>query len=324
MSDSSILSRPYFHSVPAAYDYMEKILWDGDPVCPHCGTVGNATKLQGEATRPGVWKCKTKECRKQFTVTVGTVFESRHIPLPKMLQAVYLMSCSKKGVSAHQLHRILGVTYKTAWFLAHRIREAMRDGTLALMGGAGGVVEADETYFGKQEDPQPSKQRKGRPYIRKGGAGPAGKRAVIALVERGGRVRTFHPQQADGKTVAEIVSDNIHRETRLMTDESRLYIGLGKWFASHETVTHSQGEYVRGDVHTNTVEGYFSIFKRGMRGVYQHCSEKHLHRYLAEFDFRYNNRSALGIEDVERTKSALAGVVGKRLTYRNPHVTATE
>ena len=313
----SVLSKPYFHSVPAAYDYMEKVLWDGEPVCPHCGTVGNATKLQGEATRPGVWKCKTKECRKQFTVTVGTVFESRHIPLPKMLQAVYLMSCSKKGVSAHQLHRILGVTYKTAWFLAHRIREAMRDGTLAPMGGAGGIVEADETYFGRQENPQPSAKRKGRPYIYKHGAGPAGKRAVIALVERGGRVRTFHPQQADGPTVAKIVSDNIHRETRLMTDESRLYPGPGKWFVSHETVTHSHGEYVRGDVHTNTVEGYFSIFKRGMRGVYQHCSEKHLHRYLAEFDFRYNNRSALGVEDLARSQAALKGTVGKRLTYRS-------
>lgn len=320
----SVLSKPYFHSVPAAYDYMEKVLWDGEPVCPHCGTVGNATKLQGEATRPGVWKCKTKECRKQFTVTVGTVFESRHIPLPKMLQAVYLMSCSKKGVSAHQLHRILGVTYKTAWFLAHRIREAMRDGTLAPMGGAGGVVEADETYLWQQENPQPSPQRKGRPWKSKRGAGPAGKRAIIALVERGGRVRTFHPQQADGKTVAEIVGSNIARETRLMTDESRLYTGPGKWFASHETVMHSAKEYVRGDVHTNTVEGYFSIFKRGMRGVYQHCSEKHLHRYLAEFDFRYNNRSALGVEDVARSQAALKGAVGKRLPYRNPHVTAAE
>jgi transposase-like protein len=324
MSTSSVLSRPYFHSVPAAYAHMEKILWQGAPICPHCGTVGNATKLQGKATRPGVWKCKERVCRKQFTVTVGTVFESRHIPLPKMLQAVHLMSCSKKGVSSHQLHRILAVTYKTAWFLAHRIREAMRDGTLAPIGGTGGIVEADETYFGKQEDPQPSAKRKGRPYITKRGSGPAGKRAVIALVERGGRVRSFHPQQADGKTVAKIVADNIARETRLMTDESKLYIGPGKWFSSHDTVTHSHGEYVRGDVHTNSVEGYFSIFKRGMKGVYQHCSEKDLHRYLAEFDFRYNNRSALGVEDIERSQSALKGVVGKRLTYRNPHVTAAE
>jgi transposase-like protein len=324
MSRTSILSRPYFHSVSAAHEHMEKILWSDGVVCPHCGTVGNATKLQGKSTRPGVWKCKEKECRKQFTVTVGTVFESRHIPLPKMLQALYLMSCSKKGVSAHQLHRILAITYKSARFLAHRIREAMRDGSLAPMGGAGGVVEADETYFGRQEDPQPSPARKGRPYINQRGAGPAGKRAVVALVERGGRVRSFHPQRADGVTVAAIVSENIARETRLMTDESRLYKRVGELFASHETVTHSHGEYVRGDVHTNTIENYFSVFKRGMKGVYQHCSEKHLHRYLAEFDFRYNNRSALKIEDIERTQSALKGIVGKRLTYQNPHVTAAE
>lgn len=318
MPTSSILSRPCFHNVAAAYDHMERILWPDGVVCPHCGAVGNATKLRGEATRPGLWKCKSKECRKQFTVTVGTVFESRHIPLPKMLQAVYLMSCSKKGISAHQLHRILGVTYKSAWFLAHRIREAMRDGSLAPMGGSGGIVEVDETYFGKQEDPQPSPKRKGRPYITRGG-GPAGKRAVVALVERGGRVRSFHPAKADGVTVTAIVSENIARETRLMTDESRLYMKVGKDFASHETVTHSHGEYVRGDVHTNTVENYFSVFKRGMKGVYQHCSEKHLHRYLAEFDFRYNNRSALGVEDAARSAEALKGVVGKRLTYRWPH-----
>jgi transposase-like protein len=323
MATSSVLSRPYFHSVSAAYIHMEKILWADGAVCPHCGTIGNSTKLQGETTRPGLWKCKEKECRKQFTVTVGTVFESRHVPLPKMLQALYLMSCSKKGVSSHQLHRILGITYKSAWFLSHRIREAMRDGSLAPMGGAGGIVEADETYFGKQEHPQPSKQRKGRPYIRRGG-GPAGKRAVVALVQRGGRVRSFHPAQADGLSVTAIVRDNIARESRLMTDESRLYMKVGKEFASHETVTHSHDEYVRGDVHTNTVEGYFSIFKRGMKGVYQHCSEKHLHRYLAEFDFRYNNRSALGVEDMARTETAIKGVVGKRLTYRNPNVTAAE
>jgi hypothetical protein len=185
-------------------------------------------------------------------------------------------------------------------------------------------VEADETYFGQQDDPQPSERRKGRPYINRKGRGPAGKRAVIALVERGGRVRSFHPQRADGKTVAKIVSENISRETRLMTDESPLYRGPGKWFESHETVTHSVGEYVRGDVHTNTIENYFSVFKRGMRGVYQHCSEKHLHRYLAEFDFRYNLRSALGVEDAERTRNAIAGIVGKRLTYRNPNGTEAE
>ena len=322
MPTLSKLSRDAFHSEAVAFEYLEKTLWPDGPVCPHCGSIGNATKLQTgpakegkRAARTGLWKCKAKECRKQFTVKVGTVFEHGRIPLHKMLQAVYLLCCSKKGCSSHQLHRILGITYKAAWFLSHRVREAMRD-ALAPIGGAGGVVEADETYFGKQDDPQPSKKRKGRPYITKRGSGPAGKRAVVALVERGGRVRSFHPHQADGKTVAKIVADNIARETRLMTDESKLYIGPGKWFASHDTVTHSHGEYVRGDVHTNSVEGYFSIFKRGMKGVYQHCSEKHLHRYLAEFDFRYNNRVRLGVDDTERTAKALQGVVGKRLTYR--------
>jgi hypothetical protein len=257
-------------------------------------------------------------------VTVCTVFESRHVPLPKMLQALHLMACSKKGVSAHQLHRILGVTYKTAWFLAHRIREAMRDGSLAPMGGAGGIVEVDETYFGKvPEDQRRTVRADGAPY-KVGSRGPANKRPIISLVERGGRVRSFDPARADGATVAKIVTENIARETRLMTDESRLYWRAGEWFASHETVTHSHGEYVRGDVHTNTVENYFSVFKRGMKGVYQHCSEKHLHRYLAEFDFRYNRRSALGVEDIERAENAIAGVVGKRLTYRNPDVTAAE
>lgn len=327
MPTLSKMSRDAFHSEALAFEYLESTLWPDGSVCPHCGTVGKATKLGGRKgegkrqARIGLWKCNEKECRKQFTVKVGTVFEHGRIPLHKMLQAVYLLCCSKKGCSSHQLHRILGITYKAAWFLSHRIREAMRDGSLAPMGG---IVEADETYFGKQDDPQPSKKRKGRPYITKRGGGPAGKRAVVALVQRGGRVHSFHPQAADGKTVAGIVADNISREARLMTDESRLYIGPGKWFASHETVQHSQDEYVRGDVHTNTVEGYFSIFKRGMKGVYQHCGEKHLHRYLAEFDFRYNNRVALGVDDQARATKALQGVVGKRLTYRNPNVTAAE
>jgi hypothetical protein len=228
------------------------------------------------------------------------------------------MTSSKKGISAHQLHRVLGVQYKTAWFLAHRIREAMRSGELAPMGGNGNVVEADETYFGKKEV-QPTVTKEGKPYkTRKNKFGPAGKRAIVALVERGGSVRTFHVETANKITVASIVEQNIARETKLYTDESGLYPEVGKNFAAHETVRHSAEEYVRGDVHSNTVEGYFSIFKRGMKGVYQHCGEKHLHRYLAEFDFRYNNRSALGVEDGERAGRALKGIKGKRLTYRAP------
>lgn len=247
----------------------------------------------------------------------GTVMERSHAKLTLWAAAFHLAASSKKGFSAHQLHRELGCQYNTAWFLHHRVMEAMRRGGLDLppMGGEGQIVEADETYFGQQENPLPAARRKGRPYITKRGGGPAGKRMVIALVERGGNVRSFHPARADGETVNAIVRQNIARETRLHTDESRLYIGVGREFAAHETTTHSHGEYVRGDVHTNTVEGFFSIFKRGMRGVYQHCKEKHLHRYLAEFDFRYNTRK---ITDMERTIAAVRSGEGKRLTYHQP------
>jgi transposase-like protein len=305
----SVLSQKYFHDEAAAFGHVEKILWPNGPVCPHCGSV-SGKHYDLRKTRIGLRKCS--DCRKQFTVKVGTVFESAHLPLSKMLQAVYLMTASKKGISAHQLHRVLEVQYKTAWFLAHRIREAFRSGDLAPMGGAGGVVEADETYFGKKEV-QPTVRRDGTPYKRaKGKFGPAGKRAVVALVERGGSVRTFHVDRANKVTVAAIVEQNIDRETKLYTDESGLYPEVGKKFAAHETVCHSAEEYVRGEVHSNTVEGYFSIFKRGMKGVYQHCGEKHLHRYLAEFDFRYNNRVALGCEDKDRAIRALEGIKGCR------------
>ena len=319
----SVLSKPYFHDEAAAFEHLEKTLWGAEASCPHCGTIGRSKKLQGTATRLGVWKCN--ECRKQFTVKVGTVFKHGRIPLHKMLQAVHLMASSKKGISAHQLHRTLEVTYKTAWFLAHRIREAMRDGKLGPMGGEGMVVEADETYFGKKAE-QPTHRVDGLPY--KGSRdgrpvfGPAGKRAIVALVERGGSVRSFHVDRANKATVADIVATNINRETVLYTDESPLYPEVAKQFAAHDTVRHSADEYVRGEVYTNTVEGVFSIFKRGMKGVYQHCSEKHLHRYLAEFDFRYNSRVALGTDDPERAALATKGIVGKRLTYRRTNGTA--
>jgi transposase-like protein len=295
----SALSKSMFHSEPEAFEYLERTLWHDGCVCPHCGTVGHATKLQGKATRIGVWKCNEKECRKQFTVKVGTVFEHGRIPLHKMLQAVYLLCCSKKGCSSHQLHRILGVTYKTAWFLSHRIREAMRDGSLAPMGGSGGIVEVDETYIGRQTGHGVDKKR-------------------------GGSARSFH---TDGHSIADIVPivrENIRRESRFMTDKALHYRAVGKEFAEHGSVEHTEYEWTRGDIHTNTVEGYYSIFKRGMKGVYQHCSEKHLHRYLAEFDFRYSNRVALGVNDEARTGRALKGVVGKRLTYRRPYVTEAE
>jgi transposase-like protein len=305
----SMLSKVYFQNEKAAFAHLEKTLWNEGVICPHCGCVDSARRLQGVKgkngkIRNGLWKCYARECRKQFTVRVGTVFESAHIPLHKMLQAVYLMCSSKKGISSHQLHRTLEITYKSAWFLTHRIREAMRDGTLAPMGGAGGVVEVDETYIGRLKG-----QRKGK-------SGYAHKNTVLTLVERGGRARSFHIDSATAGNIVPIVRTNIKRESDLMTDEARLYVNLGKEFATHETVEHSADEYVRGMVHTNTVEGYYSIFKRGMKGVYQHCSEKHLHRYLAEFDFRYSNRVKLGVDDKMRAGRAMKGIVGKRLTYR--------
>jgi transposase-like protein len=315
MPTLSKLTKTAFHSEAAAFEYLEATLWADGPVCPHCGTVGNATKLQttGEPVngkrqaRIGLWKCKEKECRKQFTVKVGTVFEHGRIPLHKMLQAVYLLCCSKKGISSHQLHRVLGITYKAAWFLSHRIREAMRDGSLAPMGGAGGIVEVDETYIGRQKGLGVDK------------TGYHNKNMVVTLVERGGSARSFHTDGHSIGDIVPIVRENIKRESRLMTDQALHYRAVGREFAEHGRVEHSKGEYVKfanPEIHSNTVENYYSIFKRGMKGTYQHCGEKHLHRYLAEFDFRYSNRVALGVDDSERATRALKGVVGKRLTYR--------
>jgi transposase-like protein len=309
-------SEEHFRNDDAARAFLEDLRWPDGPVCPHCGSINRAYP---NAAKRGVYRCAEKECRKDFSVTMNTPMERSHIALHKWLQAFHLMCSSKKGVSAHQLHRTLDITYRSAWFMAHRVRECMRSGGLAPLGGEGAVVEADETYFGKVEERRASPQRKGRPYTKSGKSGPGGKRAVVALVERGGRVRTFHPAVADGPTVGAIVRDNIARESRLHTDESPLYKKVGTEFATHETVTHSHGEYVRGDVHTNSAENYFSVFKRGMRGIYQHCSEKHLHRYLAEFDFRYNHRVKLGYNDGERAALAVKSATGKRLTYRGPY-----
>jgi transposase-like protein len=311
------LQNPAFTDETKAREALEGMRWPNGPICPHCGSVDNIAKAQGKSARDGLYYCLA--CDDQFTVTVGTVMERSHVPLTKWWLAMHLIGASKKGMSAHQLHRMLGVTYKTAWFMGHRIREAMREDGLGPLGGSGKIVEADETYHGPVDVPgKRSKGRKPTP-VKSGKPGPADKRAIVALVERGGRVRTFHPAIADGASVSAIVRENIARESRLHTDESRLYTKVGTEFAKHETVTHSHKEYVRGDVHTNSAEGYFSIFKRGMRGVYQHCREKHLHRYLAEFDFRYNNRIALGVDDVTRVAKIAKGIEGKRLTYRLPH-----
>jgi transposase-like protein len=307
----SVLNEKLFHDEAAAYAFVEAHVWPDGRVCPHCGVVGESGALKGKSTRPGVYKCYA--CRKPFTVKVGTIFESSHVPLRLWLQAIFLLCSSKKGMSSNQLHRILGCTLKTAWFISHRVREAMRDSSFGPLGGSGKIVEVDETYQGKLKNP-PTVRSDGKPFVKCGRS--ANRRAIVSLVERGGSVRSFHVEHADKRTVANIVVRNVARESRLHTDESPLYMGADAHAAKHETVHHSSKEYVRGDVHTNTIEGYFSIFKRGMKGVYQHCSEKHLHRYLAEFDFRYNNRVALGVSDRQRATKAVMAIVGKRLTYR--------
>jgi transposase-like protein len=315
---TDLLKNPIFQNEAKAREWLEARVWANGVTCPHCGNADaeKITKLEGDAHRAGVYQCNEKECRQQFTVTVGTVFERSKIPLTKWLAALFLMTASKKGVSAHQVHRMLGVSYKSTWFMMHRLREAMRSGGLEPLGGEGKVVEADETYFGKAEEDRVSPQRKGRPYIH---GKKRSNRPILSLVERGGSVRSFYVAVANQATVAQIVRENVHRESRLHTDESRLYPPVGKEFAAHETIRHTAKEYVRGDVTTNTIESYFSVFKRGMRGVYQHCGEKHLHRYLAEFDFRYNNRAGLGVNDGERAEELAKGIVGKRLTYRRPN-----
>jgi transposase-like protein len=306
----SVLSKPYFHDEAAAFEFVEGLIWANGPVCPHCGCAGRITAIKPnpeKRVRIGLKKCG--DCKKQFTVRIGTIFEESKLPMTKWLQAIFLMCSSKKGVSAHQLHRTLEVTYKTAWFLAHRIREAMRSGELAVpFGQGGGGVEVDETFIGRE------------PGAEKGRKGWNQKFKVLSLVDRStGQARSFVVDDFKADTLAPILTANIAREARLLTDEARHYISLGREFAGHATVNHGAEEYVsRTDptVHTNTVEGFYSIFKRGMKGVYQHCAKKHLHRYAAEFDFRYSNRVALGVDDQMRAVEALKGVVGKRLTYR--------
>ena len=311
---SNAFVAPHFQSPENAREWLENLRWPEGPICSHCGTINHAYKTK----KPGWYRCAEKECRKDFTVTTGTVMERSHIALNKWLMAFYLLNASKKGMSAHQLHRALKLDYKSAWFMCHRIREAMRSGGLGPLGGEGQIVEADETYYGPVEKPYPRSRGRIPKPTKSGKSGPANKRPIVALVERGGNVRTFHVPVANKTNVQKIVTENIARESRLHTDESNLYGGIDAHFSSHETVKHSAKEYVRGDVHTNSAEGYFSIFKRGMRGVYQHCKEKHLHRYLAEFDHRYNHRVALGYSDIDRTLAAIRGVAGKRLMYRQP------
>ena len=280
----AVLSAPHFHNEKAAYTYVEKRVWPQGPVCPHCGGFERIGLMGGKSTRIGAYKCY--QCRKPFTVKIGTIFEASHVPLRLWLQAMFLMASSKKGISANQLHRTLGVTLTTAWFMEHRIREAMRDGSLAPFGSDGGDVEVDETYIGTAAPGFSN-------------AGGKNKMAVVSLIERNtGRARYIVIQHVTARAVGAIVAANMAKEARLITDASNVYVKVGATFSGHRWVNHSKEEYVSKfdpTVHTNTVEGFYSIFKRGMRGVYQHCSPKHLHRYLAEFDFRYSNRGALGV-----------------------------
>jgi transposase-like protein len=306
------LTNPAFTDEDKAREVIEASRWPNDVVCPHCGSLDKVSKLGGKSMGPGWYHCNA--CRDKFTVRTGTLYERSHIPLHKWLLATHLLTSSKKGISAHQLFRMLGFgSYRTAWFMAHRIREGMRDTSLTPMGGAGKTVEVDETVFGKQEGAPKDASFKGTNF----------RNVALTLVERGGSARSFHVGGTTIATLKPIIRANIERETAIMTDQATWYGEIGAEFASHDTVNHAQEEYARreGDklVSTNSVEGYYSVFKRGMRGTYQHCKEKHLHRYLAEFDFRYSNRSALGIEDGERAAKALRGIEGKRLTYRISH-----
>ncbi len=330
------LTHPMFSDEDTAREYLEKQRWPNGPVCPHCrATSEQVTPIKGARAQPskahpegverkGLYQCN--HCRQQFTITVKTIFERSKIPLNKWLAATYMVTSSKKGISAHQIHRTLGVTYKTAWFMLHRIREAMVEDTSSSgpLGGEGKIVEADETYIGTR-DVKPTVRKDGTPFRadapgalpkQRGRRGSVDKRVVVALVERGGAVRSFHVRIANRDQVRDILVRNASRQSKLFTDESRIYTVPGREFAEHDTVNHFRKEYVRGEVHTNTIENVFSVFKRGMIGIYQHCGEAHLHRYLREFDFRYNRRTALGWNDRDRHISLLQATGGKRLTYR--------
>jgi len=315
------LTDKIFTDENAAREHLEALRWSNGCFCPLCGGT-EKIKPAKMVSKPSAAKPESVEvkgfyhcgdCRKRFTVRTGTVYERSHIALNLWVLATHLLCSSKKGMSAHQLHRMLGVTYKTAWFMAHRIREAMNDSNPDTMGGEGSIIEADETYFGPKDGPLPTKTTSGRAFTKgKGGAKKAHKRSVVALVERGGNVRSFHVERADKKTVTDILKNNVSQGAVLFTDESRLYTGADEHFAGHETINHAMGEYARGRVNTNSIEGFFSIFKRGMKGIYQHCSERHLQRYLTEFDFRFNTRD---LTDGERAVLAMKGAEGKRLMY---------
>jgi transposase-like protein len=304
----NVLSNPMFHDADKARVWLEAQLWKDGPICPHCGVVNEATLMKGDTTRPGLHQCNA--CREPFTVTLGTLYERSKVPLNKWLAATHLMMASKKGMSALEIGRLLGLSKKTAWFLCHRIRESLREMKPNPMGGEGKMVEIDETFVGGLEK---NKHRSKRKHV---GTGGAGKEAVFSLVERGGRVQSHHVPAVTARTLRPILHAQLHAKTYVMTDEGATAKSLGKGFEKHGMVNHSIGEYVRGDIHTNTIEGYFSILKRGVVGTYHHVSQQHLKRYLAEFDYCYNEREALGVDDATRMAKSIPGIVGKRLTYR--------
>jgi len=308
------LTNPIFTDPDKARAHFEAIRWPNGVHCPFCGGFDRVAALGGKSMGPGWYHCK--DCRKKFTAAVGTIYERSHIPMTKWLLATHLMCASKKGMSAHQLHRMIGMPYKTAWFMAHRIREGMRElNPTGPLGGEGKTVEVDETFVGgKEKNRHKNKRRAGDGWV--------GKEVVFALVERKGRVRSHHVPSITAKTLRPIMQEQIAKASKLYSDDGGARVG--REFPGHQSVNHSIGEYVRGDVHTNTIEGYFSIMKRGIAGVYHHVSPQHLKRYLAEFDFRYNERAALSVSDVERTEKAVRGVVGKRMTYRQPDRSRTQ
>ena len=301
-------SNPIFHDEVKARAWLEARLWPEGPICPKCGVVGQATLMKGKSHRPGLYQCNA--CREPFSVTVGTLYERSHVPLHKWLAATHLMMASKKGMSALQISRMIGVTYKTAWFLCHRIRESLRGTDTDQLGGEGVVVEADETYVGGLERNKHANKKAPGPQ------GHGAKEAVVALVERGGRVRSHHVADVTSSTLRPILTAQINSASHLMTDTARMYPAIGGAFAAHSMVNHTVHEYVRGDASTNTVESYFAILKRGVVGTFHHVSSQHLKRYVGEFDYRYNTRTALGYSDFDRFAESFPGIVGKRLTYR--------
>ncbi|MFZ0423468.1 MAG: IS1595 family transposase [Xanthobacteraceae bacterium] len=309
MTKLATFQDPMFHDEDRAREALEAELWPNGVICRHCGNSDpeKIAKMQGKSHRPGLYYCH--ECNGQFTVTVGTVLERSKVPLTKWLMAAHMVNSGKNGVSAHEIHRTLGVTYKTAWFMMHRLREAMQETNPTPMGGEGKSIQADETYYGNSK--RAKSYRKGHSH----------KASIVALVEPQGRARAFHVKKADSKTVREILVTNAHRSSELNTDESALYRKVGPEFAKHKTVMRGspgwEGFYVGKDgATTNAAENFFGNFKRSMKGTYRFCSEQHLQRYLNEFQFRHNHRTKLGFNDGERTAAALKGIEGKRLTYR--------